>query len=297
MKLTDNEKKFFFGDFFPDWDDEKEVECMDCCKNEDISKYCELPLKEVLNKYKCSNCGSANFNILGDDFISIPAQNISFLEGTIVHIEYPLYGSYGGMAGMEILGYEEINSSPILGVDRQISSLNLGTSLISESYALNGNFEKASTMQDWLELSTENKLLPIKHIEEGKEIYRRVELERGITSRELLKNDTKWMLESESEWIYEIPYEHLGHADGQYNLNADNLGINTPKYELDNNGPRYTGFTNKTLNKKGDYQRFYIVDGNKQEEHPVWTFNKDHCLLSVDCKLGDDDFNLFEAET
>ena len=104
------------------------------------------------------------------------------------------------------------------------------------------------------------------------------------------------MLESESEWIYEIPYEHLGHADGQYNLNADNLGINTPKYELDNNGPRYTGFTNKTLNKKGDYQRFYIVDGNKQEEHPVWTFNKDHCLLSIDCKLGDDDFNLFEAE-
>ena len=293
MKLTDNEKKFFFGDFFPDWDDEKEVHCIDCHNNEDISKYCELPLKEVLNKYKCSNCGSANFEILGDDFISIPAQNILFLEGTIGHIEYPLYGSYGGMAGMEILGYEQIHSSPY-GVARQILSLSLGASLISEYYDGNGKCKEVSTMQDWLELSSGNKLLPIKHIEEGKEIYRRVELG---TRREVLEHDYAWSLESESEWIYEIPYEHLGHADGQYNLNADNLGINTPKYELDNNGPRYTGFTNKTLNKKGDYQRFYIVDGNKQEEHPVWTFNKDHCLLSIDCKLGDDDFNLFEAET
>lgn len=292
MKLTDNKKKFFFGDFFPDWDDEKKVECMNCGKDIDTSKYCELPLKEVLNKYKCSKCGSANFNILGDDFLSITAQNISFLEGTIVHIEYPLYGSYGGMAGMEILGYEQIHSSPI-GVARQILSLSLGASLISEYYDGNGKCEEVSTMQDWLELSSGNKLLPIKHIEEGKEIYRRLELG---TRREVLEHDYAWSLESESEWIYEIPYEHLGHADGQYNLNTDNLGINTPKYELDNNGPRYTGFTNKTLNKKGDYQRFYIVDGNKQEDHPVWTFNKDHCLLSVDCKLGDDDFNLFEAE-
>ena len=290
MKLTDNEKKFFFGDFFPDWDDEKEVECMDCCKSIDISKYCELPLKEVLNKYKCSNCGSTYFEILGDDFISIPAQNISFLEGTIVDIEYPLYGSYGGMAGMEILGYEEIHSASN-GVARQILSLSLGASLISEYYDGNGKCEEVSTMQDWLELSSGNKLLPIKHIEEGKEIYRRVELGEDP------EHDYAWSLESESEWIYEIPYEHLGHADGQYTLNAGNLEINTPKYELDNNGPRYTGFANKTLNKKGDYQRFYIVDGNKQEEHPVWTFNKDHCLLSIDCKLGDDDFNLFEAET
>ena len=166
MKLTDNEKKFFFGDFFPDWDDEKEVECMDCHNNEDISKYCELPLKEVLNKYKCSNCGSTNFEILGDDFISIPAQNISFLEGTIGHIEYPLYGSYGGMAGMEILGYEQIHSSPY-GVARQILSLSLGASLISEYYDGNGKCEEVSTMQYWLELSSGNKLLPIKHIEEG----------------------------------------------------------------------------------------------------------------------------------
>ena len=290
MKLTDNEKKFFFGDFFPDWDDEKEVECMDCCKSIDISKYCELPLKEVLNKYKCSKCGSTNFEILGYDFLSIPAQNISFVEGKIFHIEYPLYGSYGGMAGMEILGYEEIHSASN-GVARQILSLSLGASLISEYYDGNGKCEEVSTMQDWLELSSGNKLLPIKHIEEGKEIYRRVELGEDP------EHDYAWSLESESEWIYEIPYEHLGHADGQYTLNAGNLEINTPKYELDNNGPRYTGFANKTLNKKGDYQRFYIVDGNKQEEHPVWTFNKDHCLLSIDCKLGDDDFNLFEAET
>ena len=164
MKLTDNEKKFFFGDFFPDWDDEKEVHCIDCHNNEDISKYCELPLKEVLNKYKCSNCGSANFEILGDDFISIPAQNILFLEGTIGHIEYPLYGSYGGMAGMEILGYEQIHSSPY-GVARQILSLSLGASLISEYYDGNGKCKEVSTMQDWLELSSGNKLLPIKHIE------------------------------------------------------------------------------------------------------------------------------------
>ena len=281
---------YVFGDFFPDWDDEKEVECIDCCKNIDVSKYCELPLKEVLNKYKCSKCGSTNFEILGYDFLSIPAQNISFVEGKIFHIEYPLYGSYGGMAGMEILGYEQIHSASN-GVARQILSLSLGASLISEYYDGNGKCEEVSTMQDWLELSSGNKLLPIKHIEEGKEIYRRVELGEDP------EHDYAWSLESESEWIYEIPYEHLGHADGQYTLNAGNLEINTPKYELDNNGPRYTGFANKTLNKKGDYQRFYIVDGNKQEEHPVWTFNKDHCLLSIDCKLGDDDFNLFEAET
>ena len=79
-----------------------------------------------------------------------------------------------GMAGMEILGYEEILSSPY-GVARQILSLSLGASLISEYYDGNGKCKEVSTMQDWLELSSVTMLL-IKHIEEGKEIYRRVEL-------------------------------------------------------------------------------------------------------------------------
>mgnify|MGYP001239464527 CR=1 FL=1 len=37
-----------------------------------------------------------------------------------------------------------------------------------------------------------------------------------------------------------------------------------------------------------------IVDGEIDEQYPVWTFNKESNLLSLDCNIGDETFNLFK---
>ena len=285
---------YVFGDLFPSWDDEKEVKCDDCHSTESMSKYCKLPIKEALKKFKCAYCGSACFTISGDEFSEIPVFELSFAEDCLFGGHFPLYTSYGGMGGLELLGYEMIYHSVMTGVHRNICSFNLD-SLVDESYYLNGHLEKARSHK-YLQLSSENKLMPVKHIEEEKEIYRVIELERGVTKYEIQKEEEKWRLESESEWVYELPYEHLAQANGRYTLNTGISEIDIPEYDLGNNGPRYTGFTNKIINKKGDYQRFYIVDGCRQDMHPVWTFDKDHCLLSIDCMLGNDDFNIFNIE-
>lgn len=286
---------YVFGDLFPSWDDEKEVECQDCLSTESLLKYCDQPIKEVLKNHKCANCGSGCFTVSGDEFSSIPVLNLYFAEDFLMGASFPLYTSYGGMAGLEFLGYECINNSILFGITRSISSVSLSSSLVYESYHVNGHLKKASSHK-YLQLSSNNKLLPVKHIEEGKEIYRVIELERGITAYEISKEEEKWRLESESEWIYELPYEHLAQVNGRYTLNTGIPKIDIPKYDLGNNGPHYTGFTNKIISEKGDYQRFYIVNGYRQDMHPVWTFDKDHCLVSIDCKLGDDDFNIYNVE-
>ena len=65
-------------------------------------------------------------------------------------------------------------------------------------------------------------------------------------------------------------------------------------YDWGNMGPTHTGFVNKAINSNGDFQRLYIVDGEIFEQHPVWTFNKESKLLSLDCNIGDEIFNLFK---
>jgi len=273
-------------DLFCDWDD-NEIDCLCCGHTVDVTPYIRYPLLNVLQKLKCSKCSSKKFSILGSDMglNGIYANNIKLDGGLITSISYPVFAFYGGLTNLEAMCEETITING--SIKRTIESYSLCDCLIYEEYDLKGNLISAEPHDLLRDFYYKNRLLPVKKISNTKVSFSMIEIdyENDIFSQE--EKNKRFIIDRESEWLIEIPFEDLEEKNNK-------LTTKEGMYDWGNMGPRHTGFVNKTINSSGDFQRLYIVDGEIDEQYPVWTFNKESNLLSLDCNIGDETFNLFK---
>lgn len=273
-------------DLFCDWDD-NEIDCLCCGHTVDVTPYIRYSLPNVLQKLKCSKCSSKKFSILGSDMglNGIYANNIKLDGGLITSISYPVFAFYGGLTNVEVMCEETITING--SIKRTIESYSLCDCLIYEEYDLKGNLISAEPHDLLRDFYYKNRLLPVKKISNTKVSFSMIEIdyENDIFSQE--EKNKRFIIDRESEWLIEIPFEDLEEKNNK-------LTTKEGMYDWGNMGPRHTGFVNKAINSSGDFQRLYIVDGEIDEQYPVWTFNKESNLLSLDCNIGDETFNLFK---
>ena len=273
-------------DLFCDWDD-NEIDCLCCGHTVDVTPYIKDPLPNVLQKLKCSKCSSKKFFILGSDMglNGIYGHNIELDGGLITSISYPVLACYGRLGNLEVMCEETIaiNGS----IKRAITSYSLGDDLISEEYDLKGNLISAEPHDLLRDFYYKNRLLPVKKISNTKVSFRMIEIDYEDDRFSQEEKNKRFIIDRESEWLLEIPFEDLEEKNNK-------LTTKEGMYDWGNMGPTHTGFVNKAINSNGDFQRLYIVDGEIFEQHPVWTFNKESKLLSLDCNIGDEIFNLFK---
>ena len=273
-------------DLFCDWD-ENEIDCLCCGHAVDVTPYIRYPLPNVLQKLKCSKCSSKKFSILGSymGLNGIYANNIKLNSGLITSISYPVFAFYGGLTNLEVMFEETITING--SIKRTIESYSLCDCLIYEEYDLKGNLISAEPHDLLRDFYYKNRLLPVKKISNTKVSFSMIEIdyENDIFSQE--EKNKRFIIDRESEWLIEIPFEDLEEKNNK-------LTTKEGMYDWGNMGPRHTGFVNKAINSSGDFQRLYIVDGEIDEQYPVWTFNKESNLLSLDCNIGDETFNLFK---
>ena len=292
MELWQNLLNYIFidmtllEDLFCDRDD-NEIDCLCCGHTVDVTPYIRYSLPTVLHKLKCSKCSSKKFSILGSDMglNGIYANNIKLDGGLITSISYPVFAFYGGLANLEVMCEETITING--SIKRTIDSYSLCDYLIYEEYDLKGNLISAEPHDLLRDFYYKNRLLPVKKISNTKVSFSMIEIdyENDIFSQE--EKNKRFIIDRESEWLIEIPFEDLEEKNNK-------LTTKEGMYDWGNMGPRHTGFVNKAINSSGDFQRLYIVDGEIDEQYPVWTFNKESNLLSLDCNIGDETFNLFK---
>ena len=274
-----------FGDLFRNYE-ENEIFCLECQHFGRLRGYSHHPLKEILKRLKCSQCNSNKFGLDGiDPFNIVTGDDMSFKRESLVGISYPIYAFYGGLMDVEVMCLEKISVDK--SIKREIESLTYGEILISEEYDLDGKLIEAKSHDLLSNYFIDNKLTPVKKTVNDKTVFEIIEIDYEISNLSEEENRKRYVVDRESEWILEIPYEHLEKVDDKY-------ATIKQMYDWGNLGPRYSGFVNKTINPNNEFQRLYIVNGEIEDQHPVWTFDKDNNLLSLDCKLGDEDFNLFK---
>ena len=278
------------GDLFGDWD-ENEIDCLHCGHSGDITPYLRYPLPNVLQKLKCSKCNSKKFSILGSDFDvnGIYANNIKFDDGLITSISYPIFASYGGLMGLEVMCEERITINGSIKRKIDSSSLGYGEYLISEEYDLKGNLISAEPHDLLRDFYYKNRLLPVKKISNTKVSFQMIEIDYENDRFSQEEKNKRFVIDRESEWLIEIPFEDLEEKNNKFTTKEG-------MYDWGNMGPRHTGFVNKAINSNGDFKRFYIVEGEINKQYPVWTFNENKNLLSLDCNIGDETFNLFKQK-
>ena len=282
-----------FGWLFDDWEDQYLVECLDCGNEENVSEYLNIDLKKVLKNLSCSLCKSKHFNTSSSEFNSISACDITFKDGLITSISYPILGTYGGFVGAEVVAYERIDFGN--SIKRFIDSALIGECLIYEEFDLNGKLINANPHSLLKNFYTNKQLSPLKKSVNNKTVFKPIEIDydsEHLTSEE---RDKRYIIDRTSEWILEIPFNDLEEVDGKFVTKKD-------LYEWGNQSNYFSGFANKTINSKNEFQRIYIFQGSMMDEHPVWRFNqqrlfwifkKNRSLLSLQCALFDDEFNLF----
>ena len=276
-----------FGDLFESFEEE-EVVCVKCKSMGIVSGYSHYPIKEILKRLRCSMCNSRKFSICGnDEWCWINANDMNFHGESLVGISYPLYAFYGGLTNVEVMCLEKISIDKSIKRVIDSHSLTYGEFLIYEEYDLDGKLIEAKSHDLLSNYFIDNKLTPVKETVNDKTVFEMIEIDYEISNLSEEENRKRYVVDRESEWILEIPYEHLEKVDGKY-------ATIKQMYDWGNLGPRHSGFVNKIINSNNDFQRLYLVNGEIEDQHPVWTFDQDNNLLSLDCKLGDEDFNLFK---
>lgn len=285
------------------------IECIDCgvCLefnelNNDPHFLNDLAVGITIKEYQCDKCNSKKYEVSHPEYSGFP-ETLIFDHGEMVSGEFPIVAEYGSLSGLHVMLMEKITIDH--NIKRVIESLHASTALKEETYDLEGKFI-GSKYHPLLEKYVSDNVftLPLKEWHSDKEYkvfkgWDLFDVDYEDTSPEGIE---KWIIDRESEWVNEIPYDHLVNpADDHYETlgtydSVDLYGYpNTPRYSWGNLGRKYSGFANKIVDSETkEFQRFYFVEGKKvATEHPIWTFNADKSLKSLTCSCYGEEFVMF----
>lgn len=266
------------------------LECL-VCKNIELIDEEQKIINEEFKKTICKQCNSKKFTFSSswDDVCSL-VKRIVLNNGQIICISYYLFNEFDGSwhSHNEPARFEKITISKTIkreiflycGIDGEEGDL-----LVMEEYDLHGKLIDARCHK-FLEGFFENKRLEIPQplSSNPNEIFEKIGIDQ-MERKNPDKNDG-FTIRQECECLFEIPFNHL--------IKIKDKHIIKNGFYSWNQSEKFTGFVKKTINLNHDYKRIYIVDGEVNLAHPAWTFDKNNYLLSLDCKIGDKEFNLFK---
>ena len=284
------------------------IECIDCgvCLefnelNDEPHFLNDLAVGKTIKEYQCDECNSKKYEVSHPDYSDFP-EIIIFDHGKMVSGEFPIVAEYGRLAGLHILLTEKITIDR--NIKRVIESLQANRALKEEVYDLEGKFI-GSKHHPLLEKYVSNNVfkLPLSESYSNKEykVFNGWDLFDIDDEDKSPEGIEKWIINRESEWVNEIPYDHLVIRDGDHQTLSPYDSVvrcgypDTPRYDWGNLGPRYSGFVNQIVDSETkEFQRFYVVKGKKvATERPIWTFNADKSLKSLTCNCYGEEFVMF----
>ena len=279
------------------------IECIDCWACLEFNELNnDLAVGTTIKEYQCDECNSKKYEVSHPKYSDFP-ETLIFDHGEMVSGEFPIVAEYGGLWGLHIMLTEKITIDH--NIKRVIESLQVNTALKEEVYDLEGKF-MSSKYHPLLEKYVSNNVfkLPLSESYSNKEykVFKGWDLFDIDDEDKSPEGIEKWIIDRESEWVNEIPYDHLVIRDGDHQTLSPHDSVvrygypNTPRYDWGNlGGRRYYGFVNQIVDSETkEFQRFYVVEGKKvATERPIWTFNADKSLKSLTCNCYGEEFVIF----